>query len=198
MEGLGDLVPAGPRRLPRRAQGHESRPRPHSSPRGSFGGSLALLGCVLAKDLAGAVASAPLTDIRRQAARAAAEDERYAEWFALRYDLVSPLPRERVFDPEYLAATGPGQRVVVVHGRNDPVASFEDSHILAARAQERGLPWTLVSDESGHVPEDADEARFRYEQVWEALVAVLELPRKTGTTTSRNKKPTTPRPRRTG
>ncbi|MFI8265029.1 alpha/beta hydrolase family protein [Streptomyces sp. NPDC085665] len=143
---------------------------------GSFGGSLALLGCVIEKDLAGAVASAPLTDIRKQAARAAVDDGRYAEWFALRYDLASPLPHERVFDPDHLAATGPKQRVVVIHGRNDRVTSFEDSGTVVARARERGLPWTLVSDESGHVPEAADEARFRYERVRDGLAAVLITP----------------------
>ncbi|WP_432114600.1 alpha/beta hydrolase family protein [Streptomyces sp. S1] len=148
---------------------------------GSFGGSLALLGCVLVKDLAGAVAGAPLTDIRRQAARAAAEDERYAQWFALRYAIDSPLPRERLFDPEHLSLTGPKQRVLLFHGKNDPVTSFEDSSALVALARERGLPWTLIADESRHVPEDEDEARFRYEQVRDALAAVLDLPETSGT-----------------
>jgi acetyl esterase/lipase len=143
---------------------------------GSFGGSLALLGCVLAEDLAGAVAAAPLTDIRRQAARAAADDARYTAWFSERYDLASPLPRQRTFDPEFLTTTGPKQRVVIVHGENDRVTSFEDSSTLVARARELGLPWSLTADASGHVADDADEARFRHDQVRDALAAVLDLP----------------------
>ncbi|MEU9293729.1 prolyl oligopeptidase family serine peptidase [Streptomyces sp. NPDC048266] len=143
---------------------------------GSFGGSLALLGCVLAEDLAGAVAAAPLTDIRRQAARAAADDARYAAWFSERYDLASPLARQRTFDPEHLTTAGPKQRVVIVHGENDQVTSFQDSSALVARARELGLPWSLTADASGHVPDDADEARFRHDQVRDALAAVLDLP----------------------
>ncbi|MBX9424302.1 S9 family peptidase [Streptomyces lateritius] len=143
---------------------------------GSFGGSLALLGCVLAEDLAGAVAAAPLTDIRRQAARAAADDARYTAWFSERYDLASPLARQRTFDPEHLTTAGPKQRVVIVHGENDRVTSFEDSSTLVARARELGLPWSLTADASGHVPDDADEARFRHDQVRDALAAVLDLP----------------------
>ncbi|KOG45727.1 hypothetical protein ADK75_30195 [Streptomyces virginiae] len=140
---------------------------------GSFGGSLALLGCVLVRDLAGAVASAPLTDIRGQAARAAAQDERYSQWFALRYEIDSPLPHERLFVPEHLSVTEPKQRILLLHGKNDPATSFEDSSTIVTLARNRGLPWTLIADESRHVPESKDETRFRYEQVRDALAIVL-------------------------
>ncbi|MEV8321295.1 prolyl oligopeptidase family serine peptidase [Streptomyces sp. NPDC059900] len=142
---------------------------------GSFGGSLALLGCTLIPRIAGAVASAPLTDIRNQAARAARDDERYASWFSDRYNLNASLPHHRTFAPENLTRTGAKQRIVVIHGKNDQVTSYEDSAATVARGRQQGLPWSLIADASGHVPENAHEARHRYEQVQKALTGILSL-----------------------
>ncbi|MBM7088735.1 prolyl oligopeptidase family serine peptidase [Streptomyces sp. S12] len=142
---------------------------------GSFGGALALLGCVLRHDLAGAVAAAPLIDIRGHAERAAAADPFYRDWFAARFELAATAtPAQRVFDPAHLAGTGPGQRVVLVHGSEDEVTQWQHSRHITDEATRRGLPWMLVTEPGvGHVPADADETEQRYRNVRGALTEVL-------------------------
>ncbi|MEV8594538.1 prolyl oligopeptidase family serine peptidase [Streptomyces sp. NPDC052012] len=144
---------------------------------GSFGGALALLGCVLRPDLAGAVASAPLIDIRRHAEHAATADPSYRDWFEARFDLTASAPPDRrVFDPAHLTTTAPGQRVVLVHGSEDEVTQWRHSRLAADEAARRGLPWTLVTEAgAGHVPADPDEAEQRYRNIRSALLDVLRI-----------------------
>ncbi|MFF5884101.1 hypothetical protein [Streptomyces sp. NPDC012589] len=72
-------------------------------------------------------------------------------------------PAQRVFDPAHLAGTGPGQRVVLVHGSEDEVTQWQHSRHVTDEATGRGLPWTLVTEPGvGHVPADADETEQRY------------------------------------
>ncbi|PNG23829.1 alpha/beta hydrolase family protein [Streptomyces cahuitamycinicus] len=138
---------------------------------GSFGGSLALLGCTLDHRLAGAVASAPMIDVGRHAERAAAAEEAYASWFGERFELGDA----REFTAARLARTGAGQRVVVVHGDQDDVTDFRDSRVAVELAQERDLAWTLVAEEgTGHVPSSADRALARLLRVRAGLGHVLE------------------------
>ncbi|CAL9549912.1 alpha/beta hydrolase family protein [Streptomyces sp. enrichment culture] len=142
---------------------------------GSFGGALALLGCVLRQDLAGAVASAPLIDIRRHAEQASAADPAYRDWFGARFELAgSATPAQRVFDPEHLSGTAPGQRVFLVHGSEDEVTQWEHSRRAADEAIRKGLPWTLVTEAgAGHVPVGLEEAGNRYRNIHSALRQVL-------------------------
>ncbi|MEU0166923.1 alpha/beta fold hydrolase [Streptomyces iakyrus] len=144
---------------------------------GSFGGALALLGCVLRQDLAGAVASAPLIDIRRHAEQASAADPSYQDWFGARFELAdSAAPAQRVFDPEYLSATAPGQRVFLVHGSEDEVTQWQHSKRAADEAIRKELPWTLVTEAgAGHVPADIEEAKHRYHNIHSALLQVLGI-----------------------
>ncbi len=144
---------------------------------GSFGGALALLGCVLREDLAGAVASAPLIDIRRHAEQAAAADSSYREWFGERFDIAaSATPAQRVFDPKHLSTTAPGQRVFVVHGSEDDVTQWQHSKLAADEAARQELPWTLVIEAgAGHVPNTLDEVENRYRNIRSALLDVLGI-----------------------
>ncbi|MEU2539354.1 alpha/beta hydrolase family protein [Streptomyces iakyrus] len=144
---------------------------------GSFGGALALLGCVLRQDLAGAVASAPLIDIRRHAEQASAADPSYQDWFGARFELAaSATPTQRVFDPEHLSATAPGQRVFLVHGSEDEVTQWQHSKRAADEAIRKELPWTLVTEAgAGHVPADIEEAEHRYQNIHSALLQVLGI-----------------------
>ncbi|MEU4049723.1 prolyl oligopeptidase family serine peptidase [Streptomyces olivaceus] len=144
---------------------------------GSFGGALALLGCVLRHDLAGAVASAPLIDIRRHAEQAAVADPSYQDWFGARFELAaSATPAQRVFDPEHLSATAPGQRVFLVHGSEDEVTRWQYSKRAADEAVRKELPWTLVTEAgAGHVPAGLDEAEHRYRNIHSALLQVLGM-----------------------
>ncbi|MFI9029546.1 alpha/beta hydrolase family protein [Streptomyces sp. NPDC053560] len=142
---------------------------------GSFGGSLALLGCVLEPSLAGAVASAPMADIVRQAARAGEASPHYPAWFAERYSLTAATPAERAFDPAHLTTTTPRQRITILHGENDEVTSYQDSAALVARALAKKLPWTLLSDASGHTPDTAATARLRHDRTLQSLRETLAL-----------------------
>ncbi|MGI5466399.1 alpha/beta hydrolase family protein [Streptomyces sp. CA-132043] len=142
---------------------------------GSFGGSLALLGCVLEPSLAGAVAAAPMTDIVRQAARAGEASPHYTAWFAERYSLSAATPAEHVFDPAHLTTTTPRQRITILHGENDEVTSYQDSAALVARALAKKLPWTLLSDDSGHTPDTAATARLRHDRTLRSLRETLAL-----------------------
>ncbi|MFC8568914.1 alpha/beta hydrolase family protein [Streptomyces sp. NPDC057245] len=144
---------------------------------GSFGGALALLGCVLRHDLAGAVAGAPLIDIRRHAEQASAADPSYRDWFGARFELAaSATPAQRVFDPEHLTATAPGQRVVLVHGSEDEVTQWQHSRRAADEAIRKDLPWTLVTEAgAGHAPADPGQAGHRYRNIHSALRRVLGI-----------------------
>ncbi|WP_406270253.1 prolyl oligopeptidase family serine peptidase [Streptomyces sp. NBC_00191] len=148
---------------------------------GSFGGGLALLGCVLERDLAGAVASAPLIDIRHHARHATAADSSYGDWFEDRFELAaSATAVQRVFDPEYLTTTAPEQRVFLIHGDQDEVTGWQHSRHAADLASRRGLPWTLVTERGvGHVPADRGQTNDRYRHIRAAVSEVLglEIPR---------------------
>ncbi|MGR8007496.1 alpha/beta hydrolase family protein [Streptomyces hypolithicus] len=144
---------------------------------GSFGGGLALLGCVLKPDLAGAVVSAPLIDIRRHARHAAETDSSYREWFEHRFELAnSATATQRLFDPEYLTTTAPDQRVFLIHGDQDEVTGWQHSRHAADMASRRGLPWTLVTETGAdHVPADLDQTNTRYRHIRTAISEVLRI-----------------------
>ncbi|MET8499281.1 alpha/beta hydrolase family protein [Streptomyces microflavus] len=145
---------------------------------GSFGGALALLGCVLRPDLAGAVASAPLVDIRLHAEYARATDPSYGSWFDTRFELSDAATQaQRIFSPEYLSTTAPGQRVVLIHGDEDEVTDWRHSKRAVDEAHRRGLPWTLITESgTGHVPADMTGTLARFLNVRSALREVLAVP----------------------
>ncbi|MFE9679783.1 alpha/beta hydrolase family protein [Streptomyces sp. NPDC006259] len=143
---------------------------------GSFGGSLALLGCVLNDQLAGAVACAPLVDLRRHMNRAVAADTHYGRWFAERFtmapDSTSPHP---VFNPGRLSDTG-HQPVYLIHGDQDEVINWEDTAHAAALAKAHGRPWTFIQERGmGHVPLSPEQSAERYQHVRNALHSVLGI-----------------------
>ncbi|MFD5338897.1 alpha/beta hydrolase family protein [Streptomyces hawaiiensis] len=141
---------------------------------GSFGGALALLGCVLDGRLAGAVACAPLVDLRRHVNRAVVADARYRSWFEQRFglapDTTDPHPD---FDPARLSATG-DRPVFLIHGDQDEVVDGQDTARAAALARAQGRPWTLIREDGiGHVPQNPEQAARRYAHVRSALHSVL-------------------------
>jgi acetyl esterase/lipase len=143
---------------------------------GSFGGSLALLGCALNDQLAGAVACAPLVDMRRHMNRADAADTHYRRWFEERFamasDSTSPHP---VFNPARLSDTG-DQPVFLIHGDQDEVINWEDTALATALAKSHGRPWTFIQEHGmGHVPQSPEQSAERYEHVRNALHSVLGI-----------------------